>query len=298
MRYNISFASSKGQRTANQDALSVCGRVFPEVTHRDLHGSMIAAPDEDGGCLLCIADGMGGEAFGAAAAALALETMVSSFSPAESVTVLSPHQLRTREAVLPASLPLVLRPAAQLLPEHAESLQESQAPEEPGTAAGPDALNRRFRAAVQAACDAVYSLLGEEGGCTLCAAYAHSDGRVVWASVGDSSLSLFHSHEGSAKLTLLNERDNLYDSHKRAGLPAHKREKCVLLSYVGERCPKVHYGEARLRPGDALLLATDGVDLPHWVQKLFCKLDYPARNFVRYSSGKDNATALLLKAMP
>lgn len=77
----------------------------------------------------------------------------------------------------------------------------------------------------------------------------------------------------------------------------HAREHAVLVGGVlGLRVPPVHVGELRLEPGDALILATDGIE-PAFLDEL--AVGSPQRTaddiLRRHATGRDDALVLVVR---
>ena len=285
MKLKISWASNRNRRKENQDNLSIGdGQVaFPDgIEESNISGKNLLDVINNEALLFTVTDGMGGCYGGKYAAARCLSVLRESFyaeTECEEKTVLceSPH---TRaEGVQP--LP-VLRPVSSLLPLRAASLLEEAAEPAP-------APSRLMAAAMEAREVLAETFHYSEGGCTLCAVSVRGNGEVEWVSAGDSSIYLQHR----GKLRLINPLDNRYFQHLSMGLPADSREKSVLLNYMGEADTELHTGRLRLEKGDALLIASDGLQLG-LVGRLFLHLGSTAKQLVNRCSGNDNATAIVI----
>lgn len=294
MKLKVSWASSRNRRKENQDNLSIGEQAaFPEgIEERHISGQVLMDIREDNEVLFAVADGLGGCTNGKYAAARCLESLRESFysfyntateTEAEEQTALCEplHTCTTGESPLP-----VLRPVSQLLPLRAASLLEYEEEAEPAPS--------RLMAAAMEARDALAETYRDlDGGCTLCAVSVCANGEVEWVSAGDSGIWLLHS----GKLSLINHPlDNQYYSHKALGLPADpRREKSILLNYLGATDAELHTGSFSLHHGDTLVLCTDGVELEKTLSRFLLKLNGSADQLCAISNASDNATAVLIR---
>lgn len=290
MRLKVSWASSRNRRKENQDNLSIGERVsFPEgIDARHISGQILLDIRENNEVLFGVADGMGGCTSGKYAAARCLEVLRESFysfynttTEAEEQTALCEplHTCTTGEPPLP-----VLRPVSQLLPLRAASLEHEEEAE--------PAPSRLMAAAMEARDALAETYRYVDGGCTLCAVSVCANGEVEWVSAGDSGIWLVHN---KGKLSLLNPLDNRYYSHKALGLPADRREKSILLNYLGATDAELHTGNFSLHHGDTLVLCTDGVDLERTLSRFLLKLNGSADQLCTISNADDNATAVVIR---
>jgi PPM family protein phosphatase len=227
------------------------------------------------GLLLAVADGMGGTVDGARAATSALAGLVTALQD-------GPAQ-RARGPVADRTIPVLPVPSGRDL-------------------GGPD-----LAAAVTAAHDRVTQLADASmpaalrPGTTLTAALV--DGRRLrLAHLGDSSCWLLRR----GRLRRLTEEHTSAAALVAAGAVqpgsvAQRRLDGMLTRYAGmpgTACPQLT--TVRLRPGDQLLIATDGVTRPLPVPRLAVLLAEPgaaAGDLVRAAvdaGGRDDATALLV----
>ena len=292
MKLKVSWASSRNRRKENQDNLSIGEQTaFPEgIEERHISGQVLMDIREENEVLFAVADGLGGCTNGKYAAARCLESLRESFysfyntateTEAEEQTALCEplHTCTTGESPLP-----VLRPVSQLLPLRAASLLEYEEEAEP-------APSRLMAAAMEARDALAETYRYIDGGCTLCAVSV-SNGEVEWVSAGDSSIWLAHRR---GKLSLVNPLDNRYYSHKALGLPADRREKSILLNYLGAADAELHTGNFSLHHGDTLVLCTDGVDLEKTLSRFLLKLNGSADQLCTISNASDNGTAVIIR---
>ena len=291
MKAKVTWSSLKNARRENQDNLSIGEQVaFPEgIDARHIRGQILLDIREENEVLFAAADGMGGCHGGKYAAAHCLEVLRESFysfynttteTVAEEQTVLCEplHTCTKGEPPLP-----VLWPVSKLLPLKAASLLEHEEAAEP-------APSRLMAAAMEARDALAETYRYIDGGCTLCAVSV-SNGEVEWVSAGDSSIWLAHRR---GKLSLVNPLDNRYYSHKALGLPADRREKSILLNYLGAADAELHTGNFSLHHGDTLVLCTDGVDLEKTLSRFLLKLNGSADQLCAISNASDNATAVII----
>lgn len=294
MRLKVSWASSRNRRKENQDNLSIGEQAaFPEgIEERHISGQVLLDIRENNEVLFAATDGMGSCASGKYAAAHCLDVLRESFysfynttteTEAEEQTVLCEplHTRTTGEPPLP-----VLRPVSQLLPLRAASLEHEEEAAEP-------APSRLMAAAMEARDALAETYRYVDGGCTLCAVSVCANGEVEWVSAGDSGIWLLHK----GKLTLVNPLDNRYYSHKALGLPADRREKSILLNYLGAADAELHTGNFSLHHGDTLVLCTDGVDLEKTLSRFLLKLNGSADQLCTISNADDNATAVVIRCV-
>ena len=291
MKAKVTWSSLKNARRENQDNLSIGEQVaFPEgIDARHIRGQILLDIREENEVLFAAADGMGGCHGGKYAAAHCLDVLRESFysfynttteTVAEEQTVLCEplHTCTKGEPPLP-----VLWPVSKLLPLKAASLLEHEEAAEP-------APSRLMAAAMEARDALAETYRYIDGGCTLCAVSV-SNGEVEWVSAGDSSIWLAHRR---GKLSLVNPLDNRYYSHKALGLPADRREKSILLNYLGAADAELHTGNFSLHHGDTLVLCTDGVDLEKTLSRFLLKLNGSADQLCTISNASDNATAIVI----
>ena len=291
MKAKVTWSSLKNARRENQDNLSIGEQVaFPEgIDARHIRGQILLDIREENEVLFAAADGMGGCHGGKYAAAHCLDVLRESFysfynttteTVAEEQTVLCEplHTCTKGEPPLP-----VLWPVSKLLPLKAASLLEHEEAAEP-------APSRLMAAAMEARDALAETYRYIDGGCTLCAVSV-SNGEVEWVSAGDSSIWLAHRR---GKLSLVNPLDNRYYSHKALGLPADRREKSILLNYLGAADAELHTGNFSLHHGDTLVLCTDGVDLEKTLSRFLLKLNGSADQLCAISNASDNATAVII----
>ena len=292
MKAKVTWSSLKNARRENQDNLSIGEQVaFPEgIDARHIRGQILLDIREENEVLFAAADGMGGCTSGKYAAAHCLEVLRESFysfynttteTVAEEQTVLCEplHTCTKGEPPLP-----VLWPVSKLLPLKAASLLEHEEAAEP-------APSRLMAAAMEARDALAETYRYIDGGCTLCAVSV-SNGEVDWVSAGDSSIWLAHRR---GKLSLVNPLDNRYYSHKALGLPADRREKSILLNYLGAADAELHTGNFSLHHGDTLVLCTDGVDLEKTLSRFLLKLNGSADQLCTISNASDNGTAVIIR---
>ena len=292
MKAKVTWSSLKNARRENQDNLSIGEQVaFPEgIDARHIRGQILLDIREENEVLFAAADGMGGCHGGKYAAAHCLEVLRESFysfynttteTVAEEQTVLCEplHTCTKGEPPLP-----VLWPVSKLLPLKAASLLEHEEAAEP-------APSRLMAAAMEARDALAETYRYIDGGCTLCAVSV-SNGEVEWVSAGDSSIWLAHRR---GKLSLVNPLDNRYYSHKALGLPADRREKSILLNYLGAADAELHTGNFSLHHGDTLVLCTDGVDLEKTLSRFLLKLNGSADQLCTISNASDNGTAVIIR---
>ena len=292
MKAKVTWSSLKNARRENQDNLSIGEQVaFPEgIDARHIRGQILLDIREENEVLFAAADGMGGCHGGKYAAAHCLDVLRESFysfynttteTVAEEQTVLCEplHTCTKGEPPLP-----VLWPVSKLLPLKAASLLEHEEAAEP-------APSRLMAAAMEARDALAETYRYIDGGCTLCAVSV-SNGEVEWVSAGDSSIWLAHRR---GKLSLVNPLDNRYYSHKALGLPADRREKSILLNYLGAADAELHTGNFSLHHGDTLVLCTDGVDLEKTLSRFLLKLNGSADQLCTISNASDNSTAVIIR---
>ena len=146
----------------------------------------------------------------------------------------------------------------------------------------------------------------EHMGTTLTVACVLEDGGVRFAHVGDSRL--YHWAPGPS-LTQLTQDHSLLEELSRAGQPrsaSHQSQRHMLTRAVGvSEQLAVDTGHAVLKPGERLLLCTDGIiqyfDEDELATMLGNGISGLAERFVQAANqrgGSDNATAVILARQP
>lgn len=271
-------ATARGRRTENQDNLAMGA----EIPFLPPNLSFFTVEREVGflgqGALFAVADGCGGEGLGSLASCRALEVVSRLASQTPSATPLAPKEL---------------------LSQYLEAANEAIL-----------LLNRELFLVGQ----------GRRAASTLTLVLIRQDGCFAAANVGDSPL-YFIGADGARVLTV---EDNAYAEAARMGRFAGPQMRNRLTRCIGMKprevelygsggfCCAAHFCQGKLRPGDRLLLCTDGLhgilsskQLTHFLsgqnpEQMIRQLTRSGRTGARTDanpaicSSSDNCTVILL----
>lgn len=178
---------------------------------------------------------------------------------------------------------------------------EGMAQEYPDLA--PEELIRMLAEAAQEEVCSHYRRLGRSGGCTLSLLVLRED-RWAYLNIGDSPAFLWRQED--RELTELSERHNLKWEKLRRGIGPEQGDECRLLRYLGrqghEAREMAHVVGGELKPGDGLLLCTDGITNAFSQENLSCWLEQKVSaadlaSGAASDPGADNCTAVCLWAV-
>ena len=277
MKVRISVCTAAGKRRENQDCACATG-FEPEQTRFWASQKELEVPRE--GIYAAVCDGIGSGTASQYIARRACESYAAVF----------------------AQRPDIAQGAAALYDQPGGGVFHADLP---------------YTGAVRAANDVQEALraLHAEGGCTLVGGFLTPPdpacpcprAQFSQVAVGDSVCYHYRPNRlDNAPLELMNYPQNLFYSHKKAGLKASPYEKCILQAHLGMPVEKLERSRCiqtstihELWPGDRILLCCDGLcQLPERLLEALLQLPRTtAKTLVRAAAlapHSDNVTAVLI----
>ena len=145
--------------------------------------------------------------------------------------------------------------------------------------------------------------IGRNGGCTMTLAAVNGDS-FSFLNIGDSPGFLFRGDDQS--LRELSQRHNLEWHKRRMGVEPQAHDSHFLMRYIGKTgcwtALMAHVCTGTLRPGDRILLCSDGITnaIPEEQLRQYLAEDRSAADLVKLAAdfpGADNCTAIIFSVV-